>query len=143
MQDLLQRRTELQADQTKLVTLVVTSFVDSLVPGRGNGIAVPSQLDKVIDGDYDDPLVWDTLARLGFYREFMRSVSAYVSRGWGSSSKANRNPDHQYGSDIKASSAALDGIFKDLPLLVDPTAASTDLAARLVRIIYEQAVTVQ
>jgi hypothetical protein len=77
VQTLLQRRIELQADQTKLVTLVVTSFVDSLVPGRGNGIAVPSQLDKVIDGDYHDPLVWDTLARLGFYREFMRSVSVY------------------------------------------------------------------
>jgi hypothetical protein len=28
-------------------------------------------------------------------------------------------------------------------MLLDPTAASSDLAARLVRIIYEQAVTVQ
>jgi hypothetical protein len=42
---------------------------------ESSGVAVPSQLDKVIDGDYNDPLVWDTVARLGFYREFMRSVS--------------------------------------------------------------------
>lgn len=75
VQELLRRKTELEADQRRLVTKVVSSFVDSLVPGRSNGVAVPSQLDKVVDGDYSDPLVWDTVARLGFYREFMRLVS--------------------------------------------------------------------
>jgi hypothetical protein len=74
VQNLLTRKAELQIDQTKLMTMVVTSFVNSLVPGRGNDVAVPSKLDKVIDGDYSDPLTWDTAARLGFYREFMRSV---------------------------------------------------------------------
>ena len=75
VQELLRRKKELENDQTKLITRVVSSFVNSLVPGRSNGIAVPSQLDKVVDGDYSDPLVWDTIARLGFYREFMRTVS--------------------------------------------------------------------
>jgi hypothetical protein len=75
VQELLRRKSELESDQTKLISKVVSSFVNSLVPGRSSGVAVPSQLDKVIDGDYNDPLVWDTVARLGFYREFMRSVS--------------------------------------------------------------------
>jgi hypothetical protein len=71
---LIKRRAELETDQISLVTLVTSSFVDSLVPGRSTGHVRPSLLDKVIDNDHSDDTVWDTVARLGWYREFMRSV---------------------------------------------------------------------
>lgn len=114
---LLKRRGELENDQAKLITLVVTKFVQSLVPGQEAQGGLPSSLPQMIEGNHTDPLVWDTVARFGFYREFMRS----------------------YAADIKPNAMTLEKVFADLPESVDATADSSRLAARLVRIVYEQA----
>lgn len=77
VQALLGRKRELEAERSTLMVQVVSGFVDSLVPGKQRQASdvLPSQLVQVVDGDYSDPMVWDTVARLGYYREFMRSVS--------------------------------------------------------------------
>jgi hypothetical protein len=49
----------------------------------------------------------------------------------------------QYGTDVKASASELEPFYKDLPAGVDPTAESSTLGAHLVRVIYEQAATLQ
>lgn len=49
----------------------------------------------------------------------------------------------QYGNDVKASATELEPYFKDLPAAADPTAESSILGAHLVRVIYQQAVTLQ
>lgn len=69
------RREDILADHSRLIVSLLAGFVKSLTPGIPvENSVTPSLLDQVIDGTLDNPLAWDTLARLGFYREFVRSV---------------------------------------------------------------------
>lgn len=81
LQDLKSRREHLQKEYANLLYQVTASFVQSLVPetysssfvtdskSHMQNIGELPELDKV-----EDAAVWDVVARLGWYREFVRLV---------------------------------------------------------------------
>lgn len=77
---LLTRRDEVVGLHSQLIVSILEGFVRTLTPGVEPEEAEipPSLLDKVVEGDYKDELVWDTVARLGYYKEFVRSVSRWA-----------------------------------------------------------------
>ena len=81
LQDLKSRREQLKKEYSTLLYQVTASFVQSLVPETYNGPFVTesaAHLQNIgelptLDKDMDTS-VWDVLARLGWYREFVRLV---------------------------------------------------------------------
>lgn len=83
LQDLKSRREHLQKEYSNLLFQVTASFVQSLVPETYTGQFVTdsaSHLQNIGDlptlDKVEESAVWDVVARLGWYREFVRLVRA-------------------------------------------------------------------
>ncbi|KAJ9108107.1 hypothetical protein QFC19_002572 [Naganishia cerealis] len=129
LQELKARRTHLKEDYSNLLYQITSSFVQSLVPETYTGqYATESQwnlqnigelpeLDKV-----ENPAVWDVVARLGWFREFMRLYGKHVAR-------------------VSTDLIERKGVFSGFPASVDAEITETDVptqAAHTVKAIYEQ-----
>jgi hypothetical protein len=82
LQELKARRANLKQDYANLLYQVTSCFVQSLVPETYTGpFATESQWNLQNIGELPDldkvenPAVWDVVARLGWFRQFMRYVS--------------------------------------------------------------------
>lgn len=82
LQDLKSRREQLKKEYSTLLYQITASFVQSLVPETYKGPFVTeseTHLQNIGElptlEDVKEPAVWDVLARLGWYREFVRLVS--------------------------------------------------------------------
>jgi nuclear cap-binding protein subunit 1 len=85
LQDLKSRREQLQKEYSTLLYQVTASFVQSLVPETYKGPFVTESVAHLQNiGELPtldmvkESAVWDVLARLGWYREFVRLVSRFV-----------------------------------------------------------------
>ncbi|KAJ9092035.1 hypothetical protein QFC21_007015 [Naganishia friedmannii] len=129
LQELKARRANLKQDYANLLYQVTSCFVQSLVPETCTGqFATESQWNLQNIGELPDlekvenPAVWDVVARLGWFRQFMR----------------------YYGINIAQVSADLierKGVFSGFPTVVDVEMRDVDVstqAALTVKAIYEQ-----
>lgn len=146
LQDLKSRREQLKKEHSTLLYQVTASFVQSLAPETYKGPFVTESaahlqnigelptLDTAVE-----PSVWDVLARLGWYREFVRLVSPVFTHSW-----ALLITFRQHGkriADVAADLIDRKGVFSDFPAVTEEQLAASDSrthAAYTVKAIYEQ-----